>query len=86
MYVWGPRSTLSSIADLRPPRPISARLPFSRTRRIFNQFNAGREVKISRDGTELFVSPALLLSPSPAIANADLASPSSLANPRREKL
>ncbi|KAK4054038.1 hypothetical protein OIO90_003683 [Microbotryomycetes sp. JL221] len=30
-----------------------ARLPFSRTRHIRNQFNAGREVKISRDGTEL---------------------------------
>ncbi|ORY73582.1 YT521-B-like domain-domain-containing protein [Leucosporidium creatinivorum] len=30
-----------------------ARLPFSRTRHIKNQFNSGKEVKISRDGTEL---------------------------------
>jgi hypothetical protein len=40
-------------ADEPPCDPDSARLPFANTRHIKNPFNAGREVKISRDGTEL---------------------------------
>lgn len=48
--------SISICLFLRAPSSLSfffrysARLPFSRTRHIKNQFNSGKEVKISRDG------------------------------------